>query len=171
MGLFKNIFGSSKKNEPTLYHYQLKFTLFKDKFSLEDFDEKISRPIQDLFGVYLGLETGELYDIEHEEDEVDDDLLGYFTFSFSSENQFRWEGQEEEVNETFPLYSSNLRVPFTMKGGFFSELALIMLQNESEGEATDVPFYNKELDQWCEVQISKELDADGISFGRFVDVF
>lgn len=46
-----------------------------------------------------------------------------------------------------------------------------MLQNESEGEATDVPFYNKELDQWCEVQISKELDAGGNSFGRFVDVF
>jgi len=38
-------------------------------------------------------------------------------------------------------------------------------------DATDVPFYNKELDQWCEVQISKELDAGGNSFGRFVDVF
>jgi hypothetical protein len=53
----------------------------------------------------------------------------------------------------------------------YKNKTLIMLQNESEGEATDVPFYNKELDQWCEVQISKELDAGGNSFGRFVDVF
>jgi len=171
MGLFKNIFGSSKKNEPTLFHYQIKFSLEKDEFSLEDFDEKISQPIQDLFREYLGMETGELYDIEHEEDSEDDDLLGHFTFSFSSENQFRWEGQEKDVNETFPLYSSNLRVPFTMKGGFFSELALILLQNESEEAVLDVPFYIKELDQWYDVQISKKFDTDGNSYGRFVDVF
>lgn len=171
MGLFKNIFGSGKKKEPTLYHYQIKFSLEKDNFSLEDFDEKISHPIQELFREHLGMESGELYDIEHEEDSENEDLLGYFTFSFSSEKQFRWEDQEQEVNETFPLYSSNLRVPFTMKGGFFSQLALIILQNESDGTAVDVPFYNKELDEWYDVQISKEVDNQGNSFGRFVDVF
>jgi len=170
MGLFKNIFGSSKKNEPILYYYKIKFPLQKDEFSLEDFDEKFSHPIQDLFSEYLGMETGELYDIEHEEDSEDDDLLGYFTFSFSSEKQFRWEGQEEEINESFPLHSSNLRVSFTMKGEFFSELALIILQNKTEG-TEEVLFYNEELDQWYDVQISKEIDTDGNSFGRFVDVF
>ena len=116
------------------------------------------------------METGELYDIEHKEDSEDDDLLGYFTLSFSSEKQFRWEGQEEEINESFPLNSSNLRVSFIMKGEFFSELALIKLQNKTEG-AEEVLFYNEELGQWYDVQISKEIDTDGNSFGRFVDVF
>jgi hypothetical protein len=164
MGIFKNLFGSTKKNESTLYHYQIKFSLEKDKFSLEDFDEKISHPIQELFREHLGMETGELYDIEHEEDE---DLLGFFTFSFSSEKQFRW---DESTNDNLPLSSSNLMVPFTMKGGFFSQLALIILQKENNG-ITEVSFYNKELDEWYDVQISKELDNNGDSFGRFVDVF
>lgn len=58
-----------------------------------------------------------------------------------------------------------------MKGGFFSQLALIILQNESDGTVVDVPFYNKELDEWNDVQISKEIDANGNSFGRFVNFF
>lgn len=58
-----------------------------------------------------------------------------------------------------------------MKGGFFSQLALIILQNESDGTVVDVPFYKKELDEWNDVQISKEIDANGNSFGRFVDFF
>ncbi len=110
------------------------------------------------------METGELYDIEHEEDE---DLLGFFTFSFSSEKQFRW---DESTTDNLPLSSSNLMVPFTMKGGFFSQLALIILQKENNG-ITEVSFYNKELDEWYDVQISKELDNNGDSYGRFVDVF
>ena len=171
MGLFKNLFGTPKKNEPILFHYQVKFSLDKDKFSLEDFEEKISQPIQELFQDHLGMETGELYDIEHEEDSEAEYLLGYFTFSFSSEKQFRWEDQSKETNETFPLYSSNLRVPFTMKGGFFSQLALIILQKESGGTEVEVQFYNKELDEWRDVQISKEVDTQGNSYGRFVDVF
>ena len=170
MGIFKNIFGSPKKNEPTLFHYQLTFYLFKAHFSLEDFDEKISRPIQELFQDHLGMETGELYDIEHKED-GDENLLGYFTFSFSSEKQFRWEDQSKETNETFPLHSSNLRVPFTMEGGFFSQLAIILLQKESDGAEIEVQFYNKELDEWRDVQISKEIDNNGDSYGRFVAVF
>jgi hypothetical protein len=170
MGIFKNLFGSPKKNEPTLFHYQLTIYLFKAHFSLEDFDEKISHPIQELFRDHLGMETGELYDIEHKED-GDENLLGYFTFSFSSEKQFRWEDESKEINETFPLYSSNLRVPFTMKGGFFSQLALILLQYESDGTEIEVIFDNKELDRSYDVQISKEVDNNGNSYGRFVAVF
>jgi len=164
MGLFKNIFGSAKKNEPSLFYYQIKFPLSKEDFTLEDFEEKISRPLQELFSDHLGMETGELYDIEHEEDE---DLLGFFTFSFSSEKQFRW---DESNDDSLPLITSNLMVSFTMKGGFFSQLVLIILQNKSDG-ITEVSFYNKELDEWYDVQISKEIDANGNSFGRFVDVF
>jgi len=111
--------------------------LEKDKFSLEGFDEKISHPIQELFSDQLGMEIGELYDIEHEEDE---DLLGFFTFSFSSEKQFRW---DESATHNLPLPSSNLMVPFTMKGGFFSQLALIILQKENNG-ITEVSIYSKD---------------------------
>ena len=157
----------TKENEPTLYHYKINFSLDKDKFSLEDFNEKISQPIQDLFYDDLG----KLYDILHEEDSESDYSLGWFTFSFTSERQFRWEDQTKEIIEAFPLYSSNLRVPFTMKGGIFSQLALILLQNDSDGTVVDVSFFNKELDEWRDVQISKNLDDNGISYGRFDDVF
>ena len=129
----------TKENEPTLYHYKINFSLDKDKFSLEDFNEKISQPIQDLFYDDLG----KLYDILHEEDSESDYSLGWFTFSFTSERQFRWEDQTKEIIEAFPLYSSNLRVPFTMKGGIFSQLALILLQNDSDGTVVDVSFFNK----------------------------
>lgn len=157
----------TKENEPTLYHYKINFSLDKDKFSLEDFNEKISQPIQDLFYDDLG----KLYDILHEEDSESDYSLVWFTFSFTSERQFRWEDQTKEIIEAFPLYSSNLRVPFTMKGGIFSQLALILLQNDSDGTVVDVSFFNKELDEWRDVQISKNLDDNGISYGRFDDVF
>ena len=157
----------TKENEPTLYHYKINFSLDKDKFSLEDFNEKISQPIQDLFYDDLG----KLYDILHEVDSESDYSLGWFTFSFTSERQFRWEDQTKEIIEAFPLYSSNLRVPFTMKGGIFSQLALILLQNDSDGTVVDVSFFNKELDEWRDVQISKNLDDNGISYGRFDDVF
>lgn len=157
----------TKEKEPTLYHYKINFSLDKDKFSLEDFNEKISQPIQDLFYDDLG----KLYDILHEVDSESDYSLGWFTFSFTSERQFRWEDQTKEIIEAFPLYSSNLRVPFTMKGGIFSQLALILLQNDSDGTVVDVSFFNKELDEWRDVQISKNLDDNGISYGRFDDVF
>ncbi len=134
---------------------------------MEDFNEKISQPIQDLFYDDLG----KLYDILHEVDSESDYSLGWFTFSFTSERQFRWEDQTKEIIEAFPLYSSNLRVPFTMKGGIFSQLALILLQNDSDGTVVDVSFFNKELDEWRDVQISKNLDDNGISYGRFDDVF
>jgi hypothetical protein len=117
------------------------------------------------------MEIGELYDIEHDEEASDEESLGSFTLSFSSEKQFRWEDESKEINETFPLYSSNLRVPFTMKGGFFSQLALIVLQYESDGTEIEVIFYNKELDRSYDVQISKEVDNNGNSYGRFVAVF
>ena len=134
---------------------------------MEDFNEKISQPIQDLFYDDLG----KLYDILHEVDSESDYSLGWFTFSFTSERQFRWEDQTKEIIEAFPLYSSNLRVPFTMKGGIFSQLALILLQNDSDGTVVDVSFFNQELDEWRDVQISKNLDDNGISYGRFDDVF
>ncbi|MDP4582257.1 MAG: hypothetical protein NWT07_16300, partial [Saprospiraceae bacterium] len=72
--------------------------------------------------------------------------------------------------DSLPLSTSNLMVSFTMKGGFFSQLVLIILQNKSDG-ITEVSFYNKELDEWYDVQISKEFDNQGNSYGRFVDVF
>jgi len=59
-----------------------------------------------------------------------------------------------------------------MKGGFFSHLAVILLlQKETGGTEVSVEFYNKELGEWRYVQISKEVDTQGNSFGRFVAVF
>lgn len=86
-------------------------------------------------------DLGKLYDILHEVDSESDYSLGWFTFSFTSERQFRWEDQTKEIIEDFPLYSSNLRVPFTMNGGIFSQLALILLQNDSDGTVVDVSFF------------------------------
>lgn len=57
-----------------------------------------------------------------------------------------------------------------MKGGIISSLALILLQDESEGEC-DVRFYNQELDRWYDVQMSKKLDSDSIPYGSFEEVF
>jgi hypothetical protein len=58
-----------------------------------------------------------------------------------------------------------------MEGGFFSQLAIILLQKESDGAEIEVQFYNKELDRSYDVQISKEVDNNGNSYGRFVAVF
>lgn len=171
MSFFKKLFSSSKDTKKELYHYQIRFLLDKKDFSLENFDEKISRPIQDLFSDHLGMETGELYDIAFEEGDPElwgsyENPLGLFEFSFSSEKQFRWDDQLKELNETFPLVSGNLGVPFTMKGGTFSVLAEILLQNEKEGEKT-IEFVNRELNNSYMVVLSKNIDDNGNSFGRF----
>jgi hypothetical protein len=50
-------------------------------------------------------------------------------------------------------------------------LALILLQKESDGAEIEIQFYYKELDKWRDVQISKEIDNNGDSYGRFVAVF
>ena len=176
MNLFKKFLGKGQQDaaevqSETLYEYKLEFGVLKDWIdNLEDFETKVSRPIQDIFLDILGADSGDLYDISHEEDEDEPDLLGRFTFSFRSENQFRWEEELEDTQESLPLTSSNLMVAFTMKGGFIPQLALVLMQDEEEGEC-EVRFYNQELDKWYDVQMSKCLDSNSVPYGRFEGVF
>ena len=166
MGLFDRF---KKNNEPSKeevenettneYKYHIEINFNKSETPIELVNKKVAlfeAAILDQMTV-LSAETSIVinpYD--------DDEDLIVAKIEFIGLGQFRFENEVEsnqELENSFPLVSSNMGVGFWMKGGVFSYMAQELFAEISESElpkTVDISFYNYELSQSYDVQLEKD---------------
>lgn len=139
------------------FKYRIEIGFFKSETPDKEINKKAELCAEIIRNQMTVLEA----ELEIKQDPDDEDVATAI-IEFTGLAQFRFEDEEQtnqELENSFPLISSNMGVGFWMKGGAFSEIAEVLFAETPESElpiSTDITFYNSELDKDYDVTLEKD---------------